>query len=314
MSDLAQAGTATSPAAPSSADGGSASIVQHSPPNRAPRSARESANKTPPRAPGREERPADPMADIRSRLKAEPKDDEDDGATANEADDVEVHDATGADDAEPVEAKEPDELTSAKERLTAAEAHIEEVHRDAQKVIRDFKMAEKKADFYKRALDEAFAQLNEMGKAIPGFQGYELDPRAIKLMEFEAEREIGSEGEKQQTEAQTAAHKAQVDSEVKRTSAEIAKASKAAGVDAKSLTRRYIASVQEWMAGGEQGPEPTVNDVVEEVRALSAHKQAKVSATAPRLTKGSAVTKAAAPQFQNNHAGWRAALKANGVG
>ena len=303
MSDNAQAGMAQSPAAPSSADGGSASIVQHSPPNRASRSARESANKTPPRAPGREERPADPMAEMRERFKAEPKDDEDDGATANEADDVEVHDATGADEGEPVEAKEPDELTSAKERLTAAEAHIEEVHRDAQKVIRDFKMSEKKADFYKRALDEALAAA-----------GMELDPRALKLMEFEAEREIGSDGQREQTEQQTAAHKAQVDSEVKRTSAEIAKASKAAGVDAKSLTRRYIASVQEWMAGGEQGPEPTVNDVVEEVRALSAHKQAKVSATAPRLTKGSSVTKAAAPQFQNNHAGWRAALKANGVG
>ena len=241
------------------------------------------------------------MAEIRERLSAEP-DDEDDGATANEADDVEVHDATG-DEPEGVEAKEPDELSSTKERLTAAEAHIEEVHRDAQKVIRDFKMAEKKADFYKRALDEALAAA-----------GMELDPRALKLMEFEAERELGVEGQRQQTEQQTAAHKAQVDAEVKRTSAEIAKASKAAGVDAKSLTRRYISSVQEWMAGGEQGPEPTVNDVVEEVRALSAHKQAKVSATAPRLTKGSAVTKAAAPQFQNNHAGWRAALKANGVG
>ena len=311
MSDNAQAGTATSPAAPSSADGGSASIVQHSPPNRASRSARESANKTPPRAPGREERPADPMAEMRERFKAEPKDDEDDGATANEADDVEVHDATGD---EPEAPKEPDELSSTKERLTAAEAHIEEVHRDAQKVIRDFKMAEKKADFYKRALDEAFAQLNEMGKNVPGFQGFELDPRAIKLMEFEAERELGQEGQREATEQQSAAHKAQVDSEVKRTSAEIGKAAKAAGVDQKSLTRRYIASVQEWMAGGEQGPEPTISDVVDEFKAVSAHKQAKVSSSAPRLTKGSSVTKAAAPQFQNNHAGWRAALKANGVG
>lgn len=253
------------------------------------------------------------MAEMRERFKAEPKDDEDDGATANEADDVEVHDATGADDVEAAP-KEPDELSSAKERLTAAEAHIEEVHRDAQKVIRDFKMAEKKADFYKRALDEAFAQLNEMGKNVPGFQGFELDPRAIKLMEFEAERELGAEGAKQATEQQSAAHKAQVDAEVKKTSAEISKAAKAAGVEQKALTRRYIASVQEWMDGGEQGPEPTINDVVDEFKAVSAHKQAKVSSSAPRLTKGSSVTKAAAPQFQNNHAGWRAALKANGVG
>ena len=239
------------------------------------------------------------MAEIRERLSAEP-DDEDDGDTANEADDVEVHDATGD---EPEAPKEPDELSSTKERLTAAEKHIEEVHRDAQKVIRDFKMAEKRADFYKRALDEALAAA-----------GMELDPRALKLMEFEAERELGVEGQRQQTEQQTAAHKAQVDAEVKRTSAEIAKAAKAAGVEQKALTRRYIASVQEWMDGGEQGPEPTINDVVDEFRAVSAHKQAKVSSSAPRLTKGSSVTKAAAPQFQNNHAGWRAALKANGVG
>ena len=242
------------------------------------------------------------MAEMRERFKAEPKDDEDDGATANEADDVEVHDATGEPEAEAAP-KEPDELSSTKERLTAAEAHIEEVHRDAQKVIRDFKMAEKKADFYKRALDEALAAA-----------GMELDPRALKLMEFEAERELGAEGAKQATEQQSAAHKAQVDAEVKRTSAEISKAAKAAGVDQKSLTRRYIASVQEWMDGGEQGPEPTINDVVDEFKAVSAHKQAKVSSSAPRLTKGSSVTKAAAPQFQNNHAGWRAALKANGVG
>ena len=242
------------------------------------------------------------MAEMRERFKAEPKDDEDDGATANEADDVEVHDATGAEDVEAAP-QEPDELSSTKERLTAAEAHIEEVHRDAQKVIRDFKMAEKKADFYKRALDEALAAA-----------GMELDPRALKLMEFEAERELGAEGAKQATEQQSAAHKAQVDAEVKKTSAEISKAAKAAGVEQKALTRRYIASVQEWMDGGEQGPEPTINDVVDEFKAVSAHKQAKVSSSAPRLTKGSSVTKAAAPQFQNNHAGWRAALKANGVG
>jgi hypothetical protein len=140
----------------------------------------------------------------------------------------------------------------------------------------------------------------------------EMDPRALKLMEFEAERELGTDDVKAQTQAQKAAEEAHVSSEVKRIKAEATKAAKTAGVSAQSLARRFAVSVKDWMEAGEQGPEPTMADVVAEIQAVSASKQAKVSAKAPSLARASTATTAAQARPSNDFAGWHQTLKQHG--
>jgi hypothetical protein len=131
-------------------------------------------------------------------------------------------------------------------------------------------------------------------------------------MEFEAERELGTDDAKAQTQAQKAAEEAHVTKEVKRINAEATKAAKVAGVSAQSLARRYAVSVKDWMEAGEQGPEPTMSDVVAEIQAVSASKQAKVSAKAPSLARASTATTAAQARPTNDFAGWRQTLKQHG--
>ena len=307
MLDNTQAVQAESPVAPSSDDGGAASISvkAHTRPSRGKRSDREAGkvDKEARKGPSRTEREALPTADLAKRLKAE----------NGEAEEAETVDASGTEEApealdasgqgEAPAAEAPDELASTKERLSQAEAHIAEVHASAKQVVRDYQLAQRKVAFYEKALEEALAAA-----------GMELDPRAVKLMELESERELGIEGERASETARKAQEAQQVDAEVKRINSEISGAAKRSGIDAKSLTRRYIAAHGEWSDAGGKGPEPTVDDVVEEFKAVSAARQAKASSAAPTLSKPSTTITAARPRFDNNHAGWRAALKANGVG
>jgi hypothetical protein len=66
------------------------------------------------------------------------------------------------------------------------------------------------------------------------------------------------------------------------------------------------------MEAGEQGPEPTMADVVAEIQAVSASKQAKASAKAPSLARASTATTAAQARPTNDFAGWRQTLKQHG--
>ena len=288
------------PSAPTSSndDGAAVGVRSHQPPARGKRSDREVGAKPVPRERGapRERETANDDHDAMRKLVAK---DVDDGE-----EETPEHDASGTEPEGEEVAEAPsqdDPVKAVQGKLTAAEAHIAEVHASAKSVIRENQMMTKRLAFYESALKEALEAA-----------GMEMDPRALKLMEFEAERELGTDDVKAQTQAQKAAEEAHVSSEVKRINAEATKAAKVAGVSAQSLARRYAVSVKDWMEAGEQGPEPTMADVVAEIQAVSASKQAKASAKAPSLARASTATTAAQARPTNDFAGWRQTLKQHG--
>jgi hypothetical protein len=289
------------PSAPTSSndDGAAVGVRSHQLPARGKRSDREVGAKPVPRERGapRERETANDDHNAMRKLVAK---DVDDGE-----EETPEHDASGTDEAPEGEVAEApsqdDPVKAVQEKLTAAEAHIAEVHASAKSVIRENRLMTKRLAFYESALKEALEAAN-----------MEMDPRALKLMEFEAERELGTDDAKAQTQAQKAAEEAHVTKEVKRINAEATKLAKTAGVSAQSLARRYAVSVKDWMEAGEQGPEPTMADVVAEIQAVSASKQAKVSAKAPSLARASTATTAAQARPTNDFAGWRQTLKQHG--
>jgi len=303
MLDNVDSQTNNAPSAPTSSndDGPAVGVRSHQPPARGKRSDRETGVAAKPVAPRERGAPRerDTSNDDHAKLRDLVKKDVDDGE-----EEVPEHDASGTETegeevAEAPEAADP--VKAVQEKLTQAEAHIAEVHVSAKSVIRENQMMTKRLAFYESALKEALEAA-----------GMEMDPRALKLMEFEAERELGTDDVKAQTQAQKAAEEAHVTSEVKRINAEATKAAKTAGVSAQSLARRYAVSVKDWMEAGEQGPEPTMSDVVAEIQAVSASKQAKSSAKAPSLARASTATTAAQARPSNNFAGWRQTLKQHG--
>lgn len=288
------------PSAPTSSndDGPAVGVRSYQPPARGKRSDREVGAKPVPRERGAP-RERDTSNDDHNAMRKLVAKDVDDGEEAAPSHDASGTETEGEEVAEAPEAADP--VKAVQEKLTAAEAHIAEVHASAKSVIRENQMMAKRLAFYESALNEALEAAN-----------MEMDPRALKLMEFEAERELGTDDAKAQTQAQKAAEEAHVTKEVKRINAEATKLAKTAGVSAQSLARRYAVSVKDWMEAGEQGPEPTMADVVAEIQAVSASKQAKVSAKAPSLARASTATTAAQARPTNDFAGWRQTLKQHG--
>lgn len=315
------------PSAPSSSsdDSVAVGVRSHSRPARATRSAREEGRTDPTAKPAKREPPkergpreADPSAEMRNKLRETVKDD-----IAEDDDEMPSHDASGTEDeasgeGEPVESEEGVEaqgeeaqavddapLKQAQEQVKAYEKHVTEVRESAGKVLRENLVMQKRIEFYEAALKEALTAAK-----------LEVDPRALKLMEIEAQKaadeELGSIKTSSETAEQTARHKAEVDSNVKRITGELTKAAKASNLDAKQLARRYAMAVKDWMDGGEQGEEPTVADAVDEMKAISATRQAKTSAKAPTLARGKPATTAAVKRPPNDHAGWAQLLKARG--
>ena len=213
--------TNNAPSAPTSSndDGPAVGVRSHSAPSRGKRSDRETgvAAKPVPRERGapREKETANDDHDAMRKLVAK---DVDDGEEETPEHDASGTETEGEEVAEGQEQSAPDPVKEVQEKLTAAEAHIAEVHASAKSVIRENQMMTKRLAFYEAALKEALEAAN-----------MEMDPRALKLMEFEAERELGSDDVKAQTQAQKAAEEAHVTKEVKRINAEATKAAKAAG-------------------------------------------------------------------------------------
>jgi hypothetical protein len=301
-------------------------VRSHSRPARATRSAREEGRTDPTAKPAKREPPkergpreADPSAEMRNKLRETVKDD-----ITEDDDEMPSHDASGTEDdasgeGEPVKGEEEGveaqgeeaqvvddaPLKQAQEQVKAYEKHITEVRESAGKVLRENLVMQKRLEFYESALKEALTAAK-----------LEVDPRALKLMEIEAEKaadgELGNIKTTSETAEQTARHKAEVDTNVKRITGEVTKAAKASNLDAKQLARRYAMAVKDWMDGGEQGEEPTVADAVDEMKAISATRQAKTSAKAPTLARGKPATTAAVKRPPNDHAGWAQLLKARG--
>jgi hypothetical protein len=299
--------TNNAPSAPTSSndDGPAVGVRSHSAPARGKRSDRETGAAAKPAKPVPRDRGAprerETANDDHNAMRKLVAKDVDDGEEETPEHDASGNETDGEEVSEGQEQSASDPVKAVQEKLTAAEAHIAEVHASAKSVIRENQMMTKRLAFYESALKEALEAAN-----------MEMDPRALKLMEFEAERELGTDDVKAQTQAQKAAEEAHVTKEVKRINAEATKAAKTAGVSAQSLARRYAVSVKDWMEAGEQGPEPTMSDVVAEIQAVSASKQAKVSSKAPSLARASTATTAAQARPTNDFAGWRQTLKQHG--
>lgn len=313
---------ASSTPASSSDDSVAVGVRSHSRPQRGKRSDREEGKtassleakpnrREPPKERGPRE--ADPAAEMRAKLRetvskdlddddampehdASGKEDEDEASTEGEAVEAEGEEAPEAE--KPVDDAP---LKQAQERVQQMEAHVAEVREGATKVLRENFIAAKKLEFYQQALTEALAAAK-----------LELDPRAIKLMEIEAEKEADGQLQGVETSAQKAKHAAEVDKEFKRYTAEVQKAAKQHNIDEKVLARRWAVAVSEWMDAGSKGSEPTVADIVEEMQAISARKQAKASAKAPTLARGATATTTATKRHTNDHDGWKALLKERG--
>lgn len=304
----------TGGAASSDGDSAAVGVRAHSRPSRASRSDREVgkpakpstetrvAGRTPPvRGAGNEATDSDKMRETLARSG-------DDAEEGNE-----LHDASGREEA--AEELEPTEtateeatedeaaapLKAAQEQLQAAEARYGELRGSAQKVLRENQLMTKKLAFFEQALGEALK-----------VSGMELDPRALKLMEMEAERDLDGELKGMETEQQKADYAREVDSEIKRYTAEVNKAAKATGIDNKQLARRYATAMSEWMDGGKNGAEPTLDDVVDEIKTLSARKQAKTSQQAPQLARSNTANTVAKKKNPNTFAGWSQTLREHG--
>jgi hypothetical protein len=181
------------PSAPTSSndDGAAVGVRSHQPPARGKRSDREVGAKPVPRERGapRERETANDDHDAMRKLVAKDVDDGEEETTE--------HDASGTEPegdavAEAPEAADP--VKAVQEKLTAAEAHIAEVHASAKSVIRENRLMAKRVELYENALKEALAMLPENSQ-------FEIDPRALKLMEFEVEKEFGTDDVKAQTQA-----------------------------------------------------------------------------------------------------------------
>lgn len=296
MTTTVAAPAPSAPAAPPSGDSVSVSVRQHSRPERASRSEREAKAGLDPRARGA--RDPDTLDEVRAKLAGDDgPDDLDDVDVGAAPDAVDDPDATeGGEEAAP-EAAEVAELRG---QLQEAQAHVEEVRTAATATLRENQRLERYVDFLK----EAIASFR-----MPDGSTVELDPRELELFELRTEKELGAHAGELTAKQQEAAYEKQVTAETKRMRAEIDGEAKKAGVDAEDLAKRYAFAV---MHHDGRGPEPTIADVVAEMRALADHRQRSTSAGAPRLNGRRRTSTAAVPKHPRTFAGARQFLQSQG--
>ena len=291
-------------------------VAQHAPPARAPISARETGApaRRDPTAPGkRREAPAkrereaispDKFDDVKARL-SKPTDDDaneakadDDESPAAEALEEAVEAAT---EGEGEEAKPEEPAEDYKAKAEEAQKFADEVKTKAQEVLRENQRLERKVQW----LEEAIAAA-----------GMEIDPQALELFDLRTEKDLGARVAEEQSKAKQEADAKAAKAEVERIKGEVSKAAKAANLDPKALTKRYAFALQSHYAdGGTQDNEPTLADVVEELRVIADAKQKKASNSAPPPIKArGGSTSAATPRFTNDFDGWRRHLKSRGHG
>lgn len=211
---------------------------------------------------------------------------------------------------EPAEAKVSDDPTSWPEPAqkaftevrTAYDAAIkqnEEIRKEALSQMKLAQAHERRAKW----LEEAIAAA-----------GFEIDPMAAKLFDYETREALDVDIKQRQQEAQQAQVKQLAHRHLEQMKAEASKAAKQHGLDAQDILWAYATAGQRWEAGGRKGPEPTLQDAVDERRALQAVRQQKANKTAPALvqTAPSAPAQNATKRFDNTPQGRIAFLRSQG--
>jgi hypothetical protein len=313
MSDAVATTSAPAPSAPAtSADADSVSVGarSHQPPSRGARSARETGEapaRRDPTAPPKRREPPPP----RTRDKAETPLTEEfrkgleakaDDATGEESPAVEaVEEALEAKTGE--EAEKPGE--EAKPVDEAVKVEVEkfktQIAEKTQAVLREHAAMTRKVEWLMQAIEEA---------------GLEIDPQALELFDLKTEKELGADFAKKQAEQTEAQRKAEHDkavaAEVSKINGQISAKAKEAKIPEADLKARWAVMVRLWQQQGGKGDEPTLDDAVFEIQAVSNARQVKASTSAPALVKSKGPTSAVKPRYENTHDGWRRHLRSQG--
>lgn len=193
-----------------------------------------------------------------------------------------------------------------------------EVRRQIEDADRRVKTAETEARRHIELARDTFKQNQILSKKVEwltkaiGDAGFDIAPEALELFEHRTRAEVEQAVSEQLEKARADLDKRKADEEFKQLKATVAEQAKKAGLDPRAVEVEYALAMQAFVARGGKGAEPTVENIVKQLRGEQLEKQQQVSRASPALVVPTASSTSVAIARDKTLNGRLAHLKSRG--